>query len=329
MKGSRLHIFNPEHDLALASNLANFTPPKAARELRRAWGALPVWWAREGDFVLVDDVAEARKMLATYVAQGLYVPDGVSFVEHRQLASLPIASVEPWGWDAALCAMLLRHGVKASLLPSAEALATIRRLSHRAEAASVLAELRHVEATVGEARQCSSAEEVEALVSEWGRAVVKSPWSCSGRGVRFVNDMEGASLKGWVARTLQQQGSVMVEPAYNRVADFAMEFESDGEGGISYLGLSLFATQGAAYTSNVIATEEEKYHTLEQYLPLTRLEEVREALCHLLSPRLRGNYRGPFGVDMMVVEGGLLHPCVEINLRRTMGHVAISRIEKR
>ena len=33
-----------------------------------------------------------------------------------------------------------------------------------------------------------------------------------------------------------------------------------------------------------------------------------------------------FGVDMMVVKGErfLLHPCVEINLRRTMGHVALA-----
>lgn len=42
-----------------------------------------------------------------------------------------------------------------------------------------------------------------------------------------------------------------------------------------------------------------------------------------------GAYTGPFGIDMMVVEGNagkgfLLHPCVEINLRRTMGHVALS-----
>jgi hypothetical protein len=47
-----------------------------------------------------------------------------------------------------------------------------------------------------------------------------------------------------------------------------------------------------------------------------------------------GDYRGPFGVDMMIVRGDgiektedgncLLHPCVEINLRRTMGHVALA-----
>ena len=47
---------------------------------------------------------------------------------------------------------------------------------------------------------------------------------------------------------------------------------------------------------------------------------------------LKDRYAGAFGIDMMVVrrddgDGFLLHPCVEINLRRTMGHVAISLTE--
>ena len=45
--------------------------------------------------------------------------------------------------------------------------------------------------------------------------------------------------------------------------------------------------------------------------------------------RLKGKYKGPLGVDMMIVKdylagGYFLHPCVEVNLRRTMGHVALS-----
>ena len=53
------------------------------------------------------------------------------------------------------------------------------------------------------------------------------------------------------------------------------------------------------------------------------LDKVRECICQRLDV---GDYRGPFGIDMMVVKGlpCLLHPCVEINLRRTMGHVALA-----
>jgi hypothetical protein len=46
-----------------------------------------------------------------------------------------------------------------------------------------------------------------------------------------------------------------------------------------------------------------------------------------LQQRLAGHYVGPLGVDMMLVrqtDGTLcLHPCVEVNLRHTMGHVAL------
>ena len=49
----KLHIFNPEHDIALASNLANFTAPHAGRQLRADLGFLPVLWANEGDVPLI------------------------------------------------------------------------------------------------------------------------------------------------------------------------------------------------------------------------------------------------------------------------------------
>lgn len=114
-----------------------------------------------------------------------------------------------------------------------------------------------------------------------------------------------------------------------------MEFESDGEGGVNYLGLSLFHTQNAAYTGNILATEEEKLEMISRYISVDRLNVVKEKICTVLGALYKDRYKGPFGIDMMIVRGSengqwsmangqfLLHPCVEINLRRTMGHVAI------
>ena len=51
-----LHLFNPEHDIALAAGLSNFTAPYAGRKLRTDLAYLPALWAAEGDVVLVDDV---------------------------------------------------------------------------------------------------------------------------------------------------------------------------------------------------------------------------------------------------------------------------------
>ena len=57
----KLHIFNPEHDIALASNLSNFTAPHAGRQLRSDLGFLPALWAKEGDRILVAHEESATK----------------------------------------------------------------------------------------------------------------------------------------------------------------------------------------------------------------------------------------------------------------------------
>ena len=158
---------------------------------------------------------------------------------------------------------------------------------------------------------------------------MKAPWSSSGRGVRFIDGEINDYQLRWIQNIIDKQGSVIVEPYYHKVRDFGMEFESDGKGCVRYLGLSLFHTKNGAYTGNLIATEDEKQELLSAYISVDLLKSVREIVCDRLGRLFSGKYQGPFGLDMMIVatndkEGFLLHPCVEINLRRTMGHVALS-----
>ena len=325
-----LHVFNPDHDLALASGLENFTAPHAGRQLRHDLGWLPALWADENDYILVDDVATALKRVR-------HRPVCCHrFVSYQQVASLPVTRIEPWGWNAALCAQLCRYGIANGLLPTDETVQNIRQLSHRRTAAQLLP-LLQTDGTTGEATECTTMEEIETLVNKYGKAVLKAPWSSSGRGVRFVSSgfsrtseatepFGDKNVEGWLRNTLQRQGSVMVEPQYTKVKDFGMEFYSDGEGNISYLGLSLFHTSNGAYTGNVIATEQAKLEMLSRYLPITLLDQTQERICQILGDVFKNKYQGPFGIDMMVVKNGqyFLHPCVEINLRRTMGHVALA-----
>lgn len=317
-----LHIFNPEHDIALASGLANFTAPHAGRQLRHDLGWLPALWAAgDDDVILVDDVEKSMRAARRRKA-GL-----TRFVTRRQLATLAIDHIEPWGWDAALCAQLLRAGVDGRLMPSAEQLETIRQLSHRRTAATLLPFLR-MEGTVGESFECGAEGQVQTLMERYGQVVLKAPWSSSGRGIRFVGiTLDEQNVRGWLRNTLTRQGSVMVEPFYYKVKDFGMEFLSDGHGVVSYLGLSLFHTENGAYTGNLLATEKAKREMLGHYLPLDLLDAVQQNLCTLLGERLGGQYSGPLGIDMMIClsQGRLLlHPCVEMNLRRTMGHAALA-----
>lgn len=345
----RLHIFNPEHDIALAHGSPLFTSPRAGRQLRADLGFLPALWAGEESVVWTDQPQEALenvRRLGLDVLPGLFVDTPTL----RRLAH-QVEAIDPWGWDAALCHQLQRLGVNPRVLPTDEELKEVRALSHRRTAKGLLDSICHtllidneigcsikekeevVETTskavelTGEAIEVKDEAALLQQLARWPEAVLKAPWSSSGRGVRMVSAPVHSSILQWALGVMRRQGSLMVEPLYHKVADFGMEFSANAEG-FTYLGLSLFDTSGTAYTGNLLATEEEKRTKLARYLSPTQIDSLRQLVLHCLeaiSPRFR---LGPFGIDMMIVrtEDGKtrVHPCVEINFRRTMGHVAIA-----
>lgn len=336
---SKLYIFNPEHDIALSSNLSNFTAPHAGRQLRADLGFLPAIWAGEDDAVMVDNVEFAerawKRFLPKVSKMGILVgrPEKIIFLP-REIKIHPFSfdEIDPWGWDKALVSELKRKGVGSSLLLDDSQLDFVRQMSHRRVAASLLLRLQ-AEGTVGESFECTQAEEVEALLAHYGQVVMKAPWSSSGRGLRFLSQEQTPfqMQAGWFRHLVERQGSVMVEPYYKKVKDFGMEFIVDSNGIIRYQGLSLFHTVNGAYVGNILATESVKLQIISRYVPASLLEDMKQRIMTLLD---LGDYVGPFGVDMMIVRDNphstlhiphtMLHPCVEINLRRTMGHVALA-----
>lgn len=330
-----IHIFNPEHDIALASNLEHFTAPHAGRELRHDLGFLPALWAKEGDLVLVDDVDAANEGLRRTGRRAVAEMVDIKALRQKLDGTSERISFKPWGWDLALRQSLKAAGVNVDVLPGNVQLNTIRHISHRAwAAANVLKPLRLLGGTVGEAVAVDSVDEVRRLLARYHDIVLKAPWSSSGRGVRYVSDKAVTAdntyygitpqLEGWMRNVIMRQGCVMVEPYYNKVVDFGMEFFSDGV--VEYKGLSLFHTANGAYTGNVIESEDEKEAFVCRYIPQSLLSAVRGRIVDILSEAFGSSYAGPFGIDMMVVRNGdvlALHPCVELNLRMTMGHVAL------
>ena len=329
----KLHIFNPEHDLALAANQPNYTAPHAGRQLRNDLSFIPALWADEGDLVLVDDIDSAQDKIRHFGS--LYI-NKVEFITKLQLqevfrSTMLVDSVHPWGWDKALVSELKALGCPEIMLPQSHLLDQIRNLSSRRWAAENLQ------------RGVLFVDDVDSLrhiLQDKGRAVVKAPWSCSGRGVRYFScDSSMAVADGltsggnldafmrWASNIIKNQGGVTVEPYYNKVKDFGMEFEVR-DGKVNYRGLSLFQTIKGAYTGNILATEEEKVEMLQPYVSQAELIEIRNKIVEKVQPVVRSVYGGPFGVDMMICADGdgklFVNPCVELNLRRTMGHVALS-----
>lgn len=69
MAKKALYIFNPEHDLALASGETNYMAPASARQMALELALLPMWYAGEEEMVLapsaynLDHIKKMRELL--------------------------------------------------------------------------------------------------------------------------------------------------------------------------------------------------------------------------------------------------------------------------
>lgn len=328
-----LHIFNPEHEYAMAADMTNFTPPHAARVVRSELAYLPALWAQDGDIIIVDDVPAAMN---AYRKLKLKRRPDIKFVTLKELRKAiensVVEAVEPWGWDKTVRHALLKAGAPAEAMPDNDTINAIRMLSNRATAVELLGNIRQEDTAgwlTGHAVVCHDMTEVEHFVEQHKDVVLKAPWSCSGRGVRYVTpDTFTENIRKWTERTLMKQQTMVAEVKCDKVLDFAVEFMAEADGTVRMAGLSLFNTTNGAYKGNVIASEAEKRAKIERYIPSERLDNVINRMAELIGRKLRGTYTGPLGVDMLVAGGSLLNPCVEINLRRTMGHAALARYER-
>lgn len=324
--GKRLHWFNPENDLALATGLANYTAPKAACTIRKAGEALPLWYGNEGDIV---ECAPDERWLEK-------VSCDFSLAAAPVCSPLPSSVIpRPWGWSAYARRHFETLGIDESALPSADMIGHMRRLSHRRTAAiladglkGMLPGIRLAEAAV----ECHTADEVRRFLSTHPAAYLKSPWSSSGRGVIATSALTPERVMKFAADSIRHQGSVMAERAYDKVADFAMLFECHAGKTIAK-GTSVFLTDSrGAYIGNLLAPESERVAAVVRHFDMDgrflnrpykdTLQQVRDALGELLSRFVAPHYSGILGVDMLMAADGTLDACVELNLRTTMGYVA-------
>lgn len=308
---SRLHLFFPENDIALIKGHPNFTPPVTARDLHIAGAVLPLWYGDPGDRVLANGV-DAEWLDEVRLRFGL----GTYLFDHT---SIPGLTPSPWGWSAASRQVFMDEGVDSRVLPSDDTLTRMRRLAHRRTSA-VLAEVLHKsmpEVFAGAAVEMHSVDEVKEFLDREPSAVLKAPYSSSGRGVLFSRFIERQTLFAQVAGIIRRQGSVMAEPERDRVADFALLYDCAGED-LNFAGLSVFSTtERGQYDGNILADDA----ALASMLDVQCIDEVISIVKSALAGICAVGYTGALGVDMMKCRDGRL-AVSEINFRMTMGRVA-------
>lgn len=304
-----MYIFNPEHDICLANGDPNYIPP--ASSLRFG-----------------EDCARIMEPIVTDGTVGTV--DTNSTVGTVSTDSTDTSGISVWGWDTRVRQKLLRAGTDPSVLPSDRQLEEIRTLSHRSTAAKALKHILgtcrctgHLTCSIPE--ELTDTAQVRSFILANGDCVLKAPWSGSGKGLRWVSPRSfSSSDEGWCRNIIRAQGSLMAEKRKDIVLDLAMLMRISG-GKVIPQGLSLFTTGNGAYRSNLLASDGLIALTAAQYIPEEVLPEVREKLLCYLQEEFSGRYEGYLGVDMFICrEQGryLLNPCVEINVRMTMGLAA-------
>ena len=288
-----IYIFNPDHDLCIANGDENFVPPRSA-----------LGFAKEN----------------------------IDLSEHLKRPNKQRRNIIPWGWNHSLKKRLINEGIDPADLPSEEELQFIRTHSRREFALDIHSRLNCGDSQIIDPDYrivATSINEIEAFISANGSAVLKSPLSGSGKGIRFVRESLSESDEGWCRRVLDKQGSVIVERRFEIIKECAMLFECHNEG-IDFIGYSLFEAKNGTYRGNILASNEDIEDIISGYIPRDILTAIRKNLTSILSDTLVGHYEGFLGVDQMICQttSTVFVPVSEINLRMTMGLIARNQYDQ-
>lgn len=336
-----LHIFNPDTDYALASDAEAYTPPVAVMAMKTSLCLLPVTFCEPGSAILLPPIfREQRNENGKYVQFSgnhpfaeLVTAKDIKLVLPKYLPdffiSNPLSLIRPWGWNRSLRHELKSAGVFDNYLPSVDFINSLRAMSHRRLTIPFLNNMEGLKSEQIEIPvEITSSEDALDFWKKKGNTYFKAPWSSSGRGILYTKDLERRHIEPWIRGIIRSQGSILAEKAYSRTIDFASEWECIN-GKAKFIGFSTFVTsERGKYKSNVVMPQEKLtayiLSTINHTSHVNNLEAILERQKLLLENYIAPNYRGPLGIDMMVTDSGDIHPCVEINIRETMGHVAIN-----
>lgn len=308
---ARLHVFNPEHDFALAHDRKFYCPPSAVRELARKLQLLPAIWADDRDFILLaTDTVVRAKNTETHLT--------ISDIRSE------ISKIEVWGWDKCISFRLQNLGFDDSLLPSASEISELRRLSHRR--ISILCNQALGSPLIPQ--ECRNIDEAMAFHSANPGCYFKLPWSSGGRGVLATRELTKRQVREWLTGAFRKQQTVIAERGIlDRCLDFASLWNVR-EKYVEFAGFSISSSDGRGkYDGNFVACQEQLMSKIHNAIP-SFSEDVIRSQKEFIEMHIAPSFQGKMGIDMMADSSGILYPCVEVNLRNTMGHVALEYFKR-
>ena len=332
---SRIHYFNPGHETAVLLGTQNYTAPTNVRKMQKDLALLPVWYAEEDDLSIWKIVRQPLRFspICPRPTPGSYTCNK-SDADEKPLPTSLLWTHAPWGLSPHSLHLFeqLRDKAKVRLsVPTWKE--DYFRLTGRQTAAECLEKIQALlpDLPIPVApRFCTKIREVERYMILCNAPfVLKTPYSSSGRGLLWVEKRKpDTKTKNWIEGAFNKQGMISIESGLDKVQDFAMEFYSDGQGTVRYEGLSVFNTEErGSYTGNILEEQSTMLSRITRFTGEETYSRIQEAVRTVLQEVYGSTYAGCIGVDMLVYrqkDGSFaIHPCIEINMRYTMGMVAL------
>lgn len=331
----RLYYFNFGNDASLAHS--HYTPKRIVQEMRRDLAFLPAWVAapQQGNYIWLPSDSTTTLLFSPPFSLA------PTLCSHQMLADTPLL-LSLWGPEPSLAPLFkeMQHTAPLLSIPALYQKRLPRSLFDRSLASSLLSYCEVPEYL--RSQRCSSVCEIE----QWSQKIpfdtilVKLPFSSSGRGVLPFQLPLASSSRSQIETLLQRYKTLAIEPLLPKEDDWAAEFYIAADQSVRFEGLSHFVTEQFQYRYNIVESPYSLWQQLAEEVGEARLsatiEKQRAFLQHFVAPY----YQGAVGIDMLTYSRDsvsvedrdvassspstlLLHPGVEINVRNTMGRLAL------
>ena len=339
---SDIYFFNPTCEMAVANGSTNYMAPALLRRFEIELSTLPLIYCKTGDIILTKSLPD-RQFSDRLESAGFRLPTFMkieSVLSDNSMIAIDKGFLLPWGWSPVTHQLLapLKSGCCNEFLnsPVARWQESHKELFSRKSALNILhkviiKKLNNILSINDIPRICTTHEQIISLHQRWDKMVVKSPWSSSGRGLQILlSNNYNRTNQQVISGFLKHQGYVAAEPWHAKVIDLSFQFFSYGNGSIVYQGLTSFTTDlSGRYLGNNIQELPDGLSSELLAFINENIPPVRKALQdELILSRYATDYYGWIGIDILIYKSIdnqlLIHPCLEINCRFTMGTIAIN-----
>lgn len=303
---------------------SSYTPPKVVRQLRRDLWALPLWTVGAGDYVLRPSGSLGDSTAIPYALpkeKSRQVWDTTYIPPRDCLPKDCVYQLRPWGIEVGQIPKLWQQ-IEQKTIRWQPLLPLLNR-----QASTIFFKRYNCVSTEATAYWITEPDEwfswTTTICEQHPHWVLKLPYTSSGRGVFFLSSQQ-------LAQELVFPFPFSVEPALERVADWAAEYWVESPERVVFLGFSQFDTSPSGH---YIGTRLQAQHTLcdrfaQQVGGSTTVQQILADHLRFIKKEVAPHYRGYVGIDMLVyqLQHSLcmgVHPFVEINLRYTMGAYAL------